>query len=232
MFTVCGLDEVGRGALAGPLMAVASLFYFGDRNRYCIPAPPQVPKPTTPYNTSGMPVGYVSPSWLLEHSPIKGVNDSKKLTAKRRREAFTQILRSEKLIDFGIGQVSVEEINQRGIDWANQEAFKRAVQDLSYLPSFVIVDGDNPLMGWNIVDQKVEPRADGKWWPVAAASVLAKVIRDSYMKELAGDWPLYGWEKNSGYGSEQHRIALLEWGATPEHRTQFIRRIIGEARAD
>lgn len=197
---ICGLDEVGRGALAGPLIAVASLFHFTGQNREQL---------------------------RTAHTPIEGVNDSKKLTPKKRRIVFHRILRSPFTVGFGIGQVSVDEINQFGIDWANRTAFDRAVKDLPFRPEYVLIDGDNPLFGWDMTKQEKRPQADGYWWPVGGASILAKVIRDSYMAELALDWPLYGWEKNSGYGSDKHRIALLEWGATPEHRTQFIQRIVG-----
>jgi ribonuclease HII len=202
-FLVCGLDEVGRGALAGPLIAVASLFKLDEQYW----------------------------SYLeTRFSPIRGVNDSKKLTSKKRREVFERLLRSEYLVDFGIGEISVDEINSFGIEWANRLAFIRAVKDLSQMPHFVLVDGDNPLEGWNIVDQKFEPKADGLWWPVGAASILAKVIRDSYMAELGHDNPEYDWDLNAGYGSDAHRAALLEFGATAHHRTKFIRNIIGGTR--
>ncbi len=198
---ICGLDEVGRGALAGPLVAVASLFDIGLRR-----------------DTSVM---------LTAHSPIEGINDSKKLSAKKRKTVYHRILQSACMVDFGLGEVSADEINQHGIDWANRTAFDRAVRDLRHVPDLVLVDGDNPLFGWDMERQWKRSQADGYWWPVGAASILAKVIRDSYMAELSLDWPLYGWEKNSGYGSGHHQTALLQWGATPEHRTQFIKRIVG-----
>ena len=136
-FLVCGLDEVGRGALAGPLVAVASLFS----------AP----------NT-------IEPSWRTAWTPIKGINDSKKLSPKKREEVFRRILRSELLVDFGIGEATVEEINQHGIEWANRKVFERAVKDLRWMPDHVLVDGDEPLYGWNMVDQHFEPKGDARWW--------------------------------------------------------------------
>jgi ribonuclease HII len=204
-FLVCGLDEVGRGALAGPLIAVASLFY----------------SPAAPIDIQQ---GYRW--WEMDWTPIKGVDDSKKLTPKKRREVFQRILRSGELADFGIGEVSVEEINSFGIDWANSVAFERAVKDLSQAPHHILIDGDNPLIGWSMLDQIHEPRADGRWWPVGAASILAKVIRDSYMAELAKDFDIYGWEQNSGYGSDKHRSALIDFGPCKHHRVKFIRNII------
>lgn len=193
---ICGLDEVGRGALAGPLVAVAALFEW---------------------------------EWAeLEtaKSPIKGVNDSKKLSPHRRQETFQRILRSEQLLDFGIGEVSANEINHRGIEWANSIAFERAVKDLRYGPHMILIDGDKPLFGWEMARQHHEPRADGKWWPVGAASIIAKVIRDTYMTELGKDFPCYHWERNSGYGSEDHRTALVEHGVCHLHRSKFVRNII------
>lgn len=206
-FLVAGIDEVGRGALAGPLMAVASLFRIDDRYRL---------------KASG---SYI----FLEtrHSPVQGVNDSKKLSAKKRREVFGLLLKADQLLDFGIGQVSAEEIDKQGIDWANQQAFERAVLDLCESPEFVLVDGDNPLMNWSMLHQAHEPKGDGLWWPVGAASILAKVIRDSFMAELGADYPYYAWDSNSGYGSDAHRAALIEFGACVHHRKQFIRGIIG-----
>lgn len=202
-FLVSGLDEVGRGALAGPLVAVASLF-----------------------NSHSTDFAMWETCW----SPVPGVNDSKKLSHKKREEVFYRILRHHDLLDFGIGEVSVEEINQRGIEWANREAFQRAIKDLRWMPDFVLVDGDEPLYGWNMMDQRFEPKGDGLWWPVGAASILAKVIRDSYMVELSKDFDYYGWERNAGYGSDEHRASLIDMGPSRHHRTQFIRNLIRRVR--
>lgn len=204
-YLVAGIDEVGRGALAGPLVAVASLFHS-----------PAAPLPGSMNN----------PYWETRYTPIPGVNDSKKLTAKKRREVFHRILRDPSLVDFGLGEASVDEINVHGIDWANRVVFERAMKDLRWQPHHVLIDGDNPLFGWSMMDQKHEPRGDGLWWPVGAASILAKVIRDSYMEELSDDHPEYCWERNSGYGSDLHRGALIDFGATPHHRTKFIRNFV------
>lgn len=198
---IAGIDEVGRGALAGPLMAVAAMFRLW-------------------------------PNWSwgeLEtlRSPIQGVNDSKKLTPARRREVFHRILTSGYMAGFGLGEVSAAEINSHGIEWANRIAFERAVKDLPYQPGYLIIDGDSPLYGWEMTRQRHEPRADGRWWPVGAASILAKVIRDSYMTELGADHPDYGWERNSGYGSRSHQEAISRVGPCRLHRTQFIRKIAG-----
>jgi len=195
-FLICGLDEVGRGALAGPLMAVASLFSANSNPRY----------------------------WEKVHSPVQGVTDSKKFAnGHKRREVYHRILRHPNLVDFGLGEVSVEEINRLGIDKANDLAFERAVQELVTWPHFILIDGTNPLYGWNMTAQRVVPKADDLYWPVGAASILAKVIRDSYMKELGGDYPAYHWAKNAGYGTKDHTDALRQVGSSPHHRKAFIK---------
>lgn len=186
----CGIDEVGRGCLAGPLISVAAVFRGKD---------------------TGCP----------------DVDDSKKMSEKRREKAFPQILRSPLLVGFGVGEVSVGEINQFGIDWANAESFCRALRVLFCpLPNFIYVDGVNGVKGWPENLQQVEPKSDGKYPVVSAASVLAKVIRDNYMKELALQFPQYAWESNKGYGSQAHRDAIKEHGATMHHRTKFVSKMI------
>lgn len=185
---VCGIDEVGRGSLAGPLLSVATLFR-----------------------------GY--------ETGCPDVDDSKKLTAKKREKVFKQILYSPFLVAFGIGQVSSDEINDIGIDEANAVSFVRAVQALPAEPEFIVIDGSNALRGWNPSRMKAEPRADGKYPIVSAASVLAKVIRDSYMVELSIQFPGYAWESNKGYGTAAHTEGLELLGPTKFHRTKFIRNI-------
>jgi ribonuclease HII len=203
---ICGLDEVGRGALAGPMIAVASAFV--------------VPGKWVWWD-----------AYEMDNSPVSGVDDSKKLSPTKRRDVFYRILRWESFLDFGIGEVSADEINDMGIEKANSLAFERAVRDLKYDPGYLLIDGDNPLFGWDINRQHHEPRADGRFWPVGAASILAKVIRDDYMVELGTDHPEYGWERNSGYGSKHHQEALQRVGPCHLHRTQFIRKIMGERNA-
>lgn len=186
---ICGVDEVGRGCLAGPLVSVAALFR----------------------------------GWVVG---CTGVDDSKKLTAKKREEVFQQILRSQELIDFGIGEVSVEEIDKMGIDQANIFAFDRAVKALPYRPNYVIVDGVKGVPGFYPNEMLVKPKADGLYPVVGAASILAKVIRDSLMDELHTNHPVYAWNSNKGYGSKEHISALREHGPTIHHRPLFIRDIV------
>mgnify|MGYP003417566525 CR=1 FL=1 len=186
---ICGIDEVGRGSLAGPILSVAALF-------------------------KGWAVGCV------------GVDDSKKLTPKKREEAFRRLLRSEELIDFGVGEVGVDEIDRIGIDQANIFAFDRAVKALPVRPNYIIVDGVKGAPGFYPHEMLVTPQADGKYPVVGAASILAKVIRDSLMEELHREHPIYAWGSNKGYGSKEHIEALRMHGATIHHRPLFIRDIV------
>lgn len=196
-YLICGIDEVGRGCLAGPIVAVAALFVVPEKTDF----------------TSGC--------------PVKGVKDSKAFSNENRREEiYHSILKCESLVDFGIGESSVEEINKQGITEANRLVFYRALKDLKQEPNFVLVDGDNPCPTWEHSRQKWAPKGDAKWWPVSAASILAKVIRDWMMAEFHQDYPQYGWDNNAGYGTTIHRQALRAHGSTPLHRTQFISKIL------
>jgi ribonuclease HII len=193
---VCGVDEVGRGALAGPILAVAAVFRFDEL------------------------VGMNTP-------PIPGLADSKTFSSiKKREEVWKMIIASQYLVSFGIGEASVEEINQKGINWANMVIFQRAIMNLKVVPDMVYVDGENPVAGWPRDKQRVEPQADAKYWPVSAASILAKVTRDRMMGELDRLYNGYAWHSNMGYGSELHKQMLLRKGPTEYHRTQFIEKIM------
>jgi ribonuclease HII len=139
---------------------------------------------------------------------------------------FKALLNSVELIDFGVGEVSVEEINQMGIDHANVLAFDRAVKALPTRPNFLVVDGVKGVPGFFMTEMLVEPGADGNHPVVGAASILAKVIRDSLMGELHHRYPQYQWENNKGYGSAAHIAALQNHGPTHHHRSHFIRGII------
>ncbi len=198
-FLICGLDEVGRGALAGPLIAVAAMFNSEK-----------------------------GADWRRATSPIPDINDSKTFsTHAKRTEIFRRILRSAHLVDFGIGEVSVQEINAKGIEEANRIAFYRAWKDLNREPHWILVDGDNPCPAWNYSMQDNRPKGDSFWWPVGAASILAKVIRDNFMSELSLDYPMYKWGQNAGYGTKDHTDALKASGPCVHHRTQFVQGILG-----
>ncbi len=195
---VAGIDEVGRGALAGPLYAAAAMFQVGE-DITC---------------------------------PIKGVKDSKTFGSQKgqMKEVYLRILRSTALEGIGIGWASVMEIDKLGIDMANSMAFERALKDLPRAPQLLFVDGVNAVHGYPTLWQHVLPKADSLFWPVSAASIVAKIVRDEYMTDLDEDYPLYAWKQNAGYGAAAHREALQEHGASPQHRKQFVRRILGEAK--
>ena len=150
---------------------------------------------------------------------LADLNDSKKLSAKKREALFTALQN----LPHGIGTACVAEIDQLNILHASFLAMRRAVQALekthALTPAFILVDG-NRLPDWSYAAKAVV-RGDGRSPSIAAASVLAKVTRDRIMQKLAADWPDYGWAQNMGYGTKAHRAALARLGATPHHRTSF-----------
>ena len=180
---ICGVDEAGRGPLAGPVCAAAVIF----------------------------PPGLV----------LKDVNDSKKLTEKKREELF-DIIR-EKALAYNIAWASVEEIEEINILNAAMLAMKRAVEGLSVEPDFVIVDGNKKPP----IDIPCEAviKGDALSQSIAAASILAKVSRDRLMLELAPEYPEYCFEKHKGYGTKLHRERLLEYGPCKLHRPSFLKKI-------
>lgn len=193
---VGGIDEVGRGAFAGPIIAACAIFQFDD-------------------------------VLSMSNPPVPGLADSKSFAKEsKREEVWKRLLCSPFLLDFAIGECSVEEINEMGIDRCNVLIFQRAIAGLKYAPDMIYVDGDNEVQGWPRERQKVEPRADGKYWPVSAASIIAKVIRDRLMRELHRAHPGYVWSENKGYGTVLHTERLKLNGPTEHHRTQFIRKIL------
>lgn len=181
--TICGVDEAGRGPLAGPVCAAAVIF------------PPDV--------------------------VLEDVNDSKKLTEKKREELFDII--TEKALAYNIEWASVEEIEEMNILNAAMLAMKRAVEGLSVEPDFVIVDGNRKPP----IDIPCEAivKGDAHSQSIAAASILAKVSRDRLMLSLAPEYPEYCFEKHKGYGTKLHREKLLEYGPCKIHRPSFLKKI-------
>lgn len=176
---IAGVDEVGRGPLAGPVVAAAVVL-----NRASIP---------------------------------DGLNDSKKLTAKRR--AFLGPLLRQSA-EVSIGMASVEEIDAMNILQASLLAMQRAVAGLAAPVDHLLVDGnrlpsDLPCAATPVVG------GDGRSPSIAAASIVAKIWRDDVMKEAATQWPGYGWETNAGYPTKCHKSALRDLGVTPFHRRSF-----------
>src|SRR5579871_61483 len=174
---VAGIDEAGRGPLAGPVVAAAVIL-----NRAKIP---------------------------------KGLNDSKQLSAERRDELFSHIMFSA----LAVGVASVDEIDLINIRQATHMAMARAVRALKFQPAFALVDGNDAPALPCPCDTIIE--GDAKSVSIAAASIIAKVTRDRLMATLHGEYPRYGWLRNKGYGTAEHRAALARFGPTPHHRRSF-----------
>ncbi len=177
---VAGMDEVGRGCLAGPV--VAAVVVIDDESQF-----------------------------------IPGVNDSKKLSAKRR-SGYDEQLR-QCVADYGIGESSNVEIDEIGITEAVELAMKRAYEGLKKHPEVVLVDGDFINAPWcnNLAIKK----GDALHYAISAASVIAKEYRDRLMRGLAVEYPDYGFERHVGYGTAKHRSAIEEHGACEIHRMSF-----------
>ena len=183
---VCGVDEAGRGPLAGPVCAAAVILPKG-----------------------------------LE---IPGLNDSKKLTDKKRRELMPVI--KEQAIAYGIGFASEEEIDEINILQATYLAMERAIEQLEGKADFALIDG-NRAKDFGIPVRTVV-KGDSLSASIAAASVLAKVTRDDIMLELAKEYPEYGFEVHKGYGTKQHYEALRAHGHCKIHRLSFLKKFYGE----
>lgn len=183
---ICGVDEAGRGPLAGPVCAAAVI--------------------------------------LPPHLEIPGLDDSKKLSDKRRRELFPII--KEQAIAYGIGLASHEEIDEINILQATFLAMKRALAQLEGKADFALIDG-NRETDFCIPVQTVV-KGDSRSANIAAASVLAKVTRDDIMEAMAVEYPQYGFEIHKGYGTKAHYAALTEHGPSPIHRMSFLKKFYGE----
>ena len=179
---ICGVDEAGRGPLAGPVCAAAVI--------------------------------------LPEHIDIPGLNDSKKLTDKRRRELFPVI--QEQAVAYGIAFASEQEIDEINILQATFLAMQRAIDMLPVKPDLALIDG-NRAKDFG-VPVKTVIKGDSLSASIAAASILAKVTRDNLMVELAEKYPEYGFEIHKGYGTKAHYAALREHGACPIHRQSFLKK--------
>ena len=178
---ICGVDEAGRGPLAGPVCAAAVILPCG-----------------------------------LE---IEGLNDSKKLSEKKRDKLFESIC--SEAVSYGIAFASVEEIEEINILNAAMLAMNRAIEKLSVKPALALVDGNrNSAIK---MPSRCVVKGDAKCASIAAASIIAKVERDSLMVRYSAEYPQYGFESNKGYGSAQHQEAIRQFGLTPIHRASFCR---------
>ena len=183
---ICGVDEAGRGPLAGPVCAAAVI--------------------------------------LPEHLQIPGLNDSKKLSDKKRRDLFPII--KEQAIAYGIAFATVEEIDEINILQATFLAMERAVAQLNGQADFALIDGNRePKLD---IESMAVVKGDSRSASIAAASILAKVTRDDYMEELASKYPQYGFEVHKGYGTKRHYQALEEFGMCPAHRRSFLKKFYGQ----
>lgn len=150
---------------------------------------------------------------------LRGLQDSKKLS-KAKRDTFYESLKSLKNFYYGIGLATVEEIDQLNILKATFLAMERATYALPQTPHVLLIDGKY-IPSFQGIETRPIIGGDGLSLSIAAASILAKVTRDQLMEKLAEDFPLYGWEKNAGYGTAFHQAALQAHGITPHHRKSF-----------
>lgn len=177
---LCGVDEAGRGPLAGDVYAAAVI----------------------------LPLDCV----------LDGLDDSKKLTPKKRERLYDEVIRQA--VSYEIASATVQEIEKYNILQATHLAMLRAVQGLTIKPTLVLVDGNRaPQFG---IHTKCIVKGDAASASIAAASILAKVARDRHMCELAQQYPLYGFEKHKGYGTKQHFEKIDQYGMTPIHRPSFL----------
>lgn len=181
---VCGIDEAGRGPLAGPVCAAAVI--------------------------------------LPVDAEIDGLNDSKKLSEKKREALFDVI--KEKAVSYSIALVDEKTIDEINILQATFLAMRNAVENLEIKPQAALIDGNrNP--GLDIYERTVV-KGDGKSMSIAAASILAKVTRDRYMLELDEKYPEYEFKKHKGYGTKLHYECLEKYGISPVHRKTFLKKIL------
>lgn len=182
--SICGVDEAGRGPLAGPVCAAAVI----------------------------LPKGKI----------IEGVNDSKKLTEKKR-EALYDVIK-EKAVAYSIAFATVEEIEEMNILNATMLAMKRAVEGLSLPADYAMIDG-NKLPDLNIPAEYVI-KGDANSMSIAAASILAKVTRDRLCADYEKEYPQYGFAKHKGYGTKLHREMILKYGPCKIHRMSFLKKLL------
>ncbi len=152
----------------------------------------------------------------------KEINDSKKLSEKKRNELYDWIIQNS--LTCGIEIIGAKEIDALNILQASLKAMKNAVSRLSPRPNLVLIDGNKSFI--TEIKTKTVIGGDSRSFAIAAASIIAKVTRDKLMKNLAQEFPEYGWEKNKGYPTLEHRRAIKKFGPTPFHRTTFIGNII------
>lgn len=183
---ICGVDEAGRGPLAGPVYAAAVI--------------------------------------LPSDCVIEGLNDSKKLTEKKREALFDEI--KEKALAYGIASADEKEIDEINILNATFLAMKRAIASLSVRPDLALIDGNQKPH--TDIEEVTVIKGDAKSMSIAAASVLAKVSRDRFMLEMAEKYPQYEFARHKGYGTKLHYEKIAQYGVCDIHRCTFLKKILGE----
>ena len=183
---ICGVDEAGRGPLAGPVYAAAVI--------------------------------------LPSDCVIEGLNDSKKLTEKKREALFDEI--KEKALAYGIASADEKEIDEINILNATFLAMKRAIASLSVRPDLALIDGNQKPH--TDIEEVTVIKGDAKSMSIAAASVLAKGSRDRFMLEMAGKYPQYEFARHKGYGTKLHYEKIAQYGVCDIHRRTFLKKILGE----
>lgn len=181
---ICGIDEAGRGPLAGPVVVAAAI--------------------------------------MPKDSMIEGVNDSKKVSEKKRELLYEKI--TEEAIAWGVGIIDQKEIDRINILNATKEGLTEAVKSLNVKPDRIIVDALNGIDTLGIPYTSII-KGDAKCYSIAAASIIAKVTRDRIMREWDEIYPQYGFEKHKGYGTKAHIEAIKEYGLCPLHRLSFTKNI-------
>lgn len=182
---ICGIDEAGRGPLAGPVVVAAVI--------------------------------------MPKDSMIEGVNDSKKVSEKKREALYDQIL--DEAIAYGVGIIDQTRIDEINILNATKEGVTKAIKELKVKPERILVDA---LTGIDTLGIPYTPiiKGDAKCYNIAAASIIAKVTRDRIMRQWDEIYPQYGFEKHKGYGTAMHISAIKEYGLCPLHRLSFVKNIV------
>jgi ribonuclease HII len=214
---VVGLDEVGRGPLVGPVVAAAVCFLPWSSLRGC--RPKQSCYLTAVHNEQLFSTGSPRPGRLAGVRDDASLRDSKQLTANQR-ERWYKILTTYPDIKWGIGMVSEKIIDRINILEATKLAMKKALENLDVKAEYLLLDG-NFLLGDININQKAIKRGDEKIWSCAAASIIAKVTRDRLMARYDKKYPVYGFAKHKGYGTERHFLALKQYGPCVIHRRTF-----------
>ncbi|MCD7873239.1 MAG: ribonuclease HII [Clostridiales bacterium] len=184
---ICGVDEAGRGPLAGPVYAAAVV--------------------------------------LKNNQIIEGVNDSKKLSEKKREALFNKIV--NECADYGIGFATETEIDEINILQATFLAMERALNNLKHIPQLALVDG-NSAPPFKSTDVLTIIKGDSKSMSVASASILAKVSRDRFMMKMALEYPEYGFDKHKGYGTKFHYEMIEKYGICKIHRKTFLKKVLNK----